>query len=685
MSDRLALIIANSTFADPALSRLKTPGRDAKAFSDVLKDPAIGNFDVTLLLDQPSGTVRQEVARLYRNRSRSDLLLLYFSGHGIRDEHGDLYLATSDTQMDLVSATALEAAFVRRQINKSGSQRNIIMLDCCHSGAFGESKGILGESVGTEEAFAGNGYGRVILTASDAIELAWERGKWIRQNGMSMEGYLSVFTQFLVEGLRTGAADLDKNGEITLDELYDYVYGCMRSSGDNRQTPCKWAIKVRGQLVIAYNPHASTKSTVLDRYLADLNKELSIWRGLGLSRDIRLQCTYVSATVKGGSASNEMSEAELLQSLLKAKEKPSHLLVEGDAGRGKSTLLRHWSLKLIEERKEGRSDYLPIFLPLGPLALRFRSGGNWNPPLSELVADRYSSSGSQRWKALRETISETIEQGHALILLDGVDEITEQDRPRMKDWIYGIQRTMGQNPIVVTSRPIHFTDSFSGFLKHTICIFDLDQQQLFIENWFGAVGQPERADSMKEYLSSPKMFLVKDIAGNPLYLTMICIEYELTNKISRTPGTLMDQFTKILLEDWDLERAVPRIQTGNLDLKRQVLESVAAQFFVSGQMTFSLHELVKLTRDVIARMPGTVVDAEKLLREIEATSGLLIENRHGEWQFSHLLFQEFFTARFYWRQKHEEQNQTNWLQDAMYDERYDNVIEFYSQLGGYGT
>jgi uncharacterized caspase-like protein len=111
MSDRLALIIANSEFDDPKLSRLRTPSRDAEALAQVLSDPAIGGFEVSLLVDEREPVVRRRIARLYYRRKRGDLLLLYYSGHGIKDKYGgELYLATRDTEMDIASATALSAA-----------------------------------------------------------------------------------------------------------------------------------------------------------------------------------------------------------------------------------------------------------------------------------------------------------------------------------------------------------------------------------------------------------------------------------------------------------------------------------------------------------------------------------------------------------------------------------------------
>ena len=255
MADRLALIIANSDFEDEKLCRLKTPTRDAEALAEVLGNPDIGDFDVTLLMDEEEREIRREIAWLYYRRKRSDLLLLYYSGHGIRDAHGDLYLATRDTEMDIAGAMALSASFVREQLDKSNSQRKVVVLDCCHSGAF--AKAGLGDSVGTEDAFAGSGYGRVILTASDALELSWEGDEWLGENKPS------VFTNFLVEGLRTGKADLDGDGKIVLDELYDYVYERVMTSGYAKQTPHKWARKVEGQIVVARSPRPPARTAGL--------------------------------------------------------------------------------------------------------------------------------------------------------------------------------------------------------------------------------------------------------------------------------------------------------------------------------------------------------------------------------------------------------------------------------------
>ena len=144
----------------------------------------------------------------------------------MRDDRGDLFLAVKDTEATLLSGTAIPTAFVTDEMNRSLSRRQVLGLDCCHSAAFARgTKAVIGDSAGTATAFDGTGYGRVVLTAIDATLFAWDA------TGTTIDHLnTSVFTRYLVDGLKTGEADTDADGRITLDELYDYVYPQVVSS-----------------------------------------------------------------------------------------------------------------------------------------------------------------------------------------------------------------------------------------------------------------------------------------------------------------------------------------------------------------------------------------------------------------------------------------------------------------------
>ncbi len=214
---RIALIIASYQYEDKSLRQLIAPAHDAEALASVLEDPAIGGFDVQTLLNESSYKVRQEIETFFMDRKREDLLLLYFSGHGIKDEDGKLYFSTTDTKRKLLRATAIEANFVNDVMQRSRSRKQLLLLDCCYSGAF--ARGMVAKAdknIGTREHFQGQG--RVILTASDSMQYSFEGDQ------VEGKGEPSVFTSSLVHGLKSGEADRDGDGRITLDELYDYVH-----------------------------------------------------------------------------------------------------------------------------------------------------------------------------------------------------------------------------------------------------------------------------------------------------------------------------------------------------------------------------------------------------------------------------------------------------------------------------
>jgi Caspase domain len=243
---RHALIVASSDYADPELRQLRAPGSDARALEAVLRDPEIGDFEVRTLINRPNQEVALAVEDFFADRQPDDLLLLHFSCHGIKDENGELYFAMTDSLLHRLAATAVPANFVNQRMTRSRSKRVVLLLDCCYAGAF--ERGMMARAGGGMgiEAQLGGGRGRAVITASDAMQYAYEGGE------LAVAGELapSVFTSALVSGLQTGEADRDQDGQVDLDELYDYIYEKVHAVTPN-QTPCKWTYDVRGELFIA--------------------------------------------------------------------------------------------------------------------------------------------------------------------------------------------------------------------------------------------------------------------------------------------------------------------------------------------------------------------------------------------------------------------------------------------------
>jgi hypothetical protein len=244
MSGRAALLVATYEYEDPGLKELRAPEADAKALAQVLMDAEIAGYEVTMLLNQPHYVVGEAIGDFYQNRRRQDVALLYFTGHGLKDDNGHLYFAMKNTKRNSLLFTGLGAEQIDAAMEASPSQQKILILDCCYSGAFPAGRTAKADSaVHSLEALRGRG--RVVLTASDATEYAFE-GDSIRG-----QGHGSVFTKYLVEGMRTGRADLDGDGDISLAELYSYAHD--RVIEEIPQQRPKKNEDVEGSIVIGRN------------------------------------------------------------------------------------------------------------------------------------------------------------------------------------------------------------------------------------------------------------------------------------------------------------------------------------------------------------------------------------------------------------------------------------------------
>lgn len=244
MGRRLALLIATYLYQDSGLRQLTTPAHDAEALAEVLADPAIAGFEVTTLVNEPHHRVGQVIGDFYNACGRDDLTLLYFTGHGLKDDDGRLYLAMTNTLRDNLLFTGLSAEQVDQAMESCRSRQKVLVLDCCYSGAFPAGRLAKGDTaVHALERFQGRG--RTVLTASDATQYSFEGDQ---PHGQAAQ---SVFTRHLVAGLRDGSADLDGDGDITLDELYSYVHERVVAEMP-RQRPKKQD-NVEGRTIVARN------------------------------------------------------------------------------------------------------------------------------------------------------------------------------------------------------------------------------------------------------------------------------------------------------------------------------------------------------------------------------------------------------------------------------------------------
>jgi hypothetical protein len=240
---RRALLIATAAYSDPGLAQLPAPGGDVRELADALH--GAGDFHVVQLVNRPAIELRDAIEWFFGGARRNDLLLLYVSGHAVIARDRRLYLATVDTMLDHLRATAVEEGFINAVIDRSRARSIVLILDCVHSGAV--ARGLTPNAVlpaDVEHRFQGPGV--VVLTSSTELEYAFEEQQPVPLGPVPAG---SQFTRWLVEGLTSGDADRDGDGAITVDELYAYVADRVRGQTP-RATP-GMAGSPRGEIVIA--------------------------------------------------------------------------------------------------------------------------------------------------------------------------------------------------------------------------------------------------------------------------------------------------------------------------------------------------------------------------------------------------------------------------------------------------
>ncbi|MFL6076956.1 MAG: caspase, EACC1-associated type [Mycobacteriales bacterium] len=247
-SRKIALLIGVENYDDGRFCRLPSCRADVWQLKQVLDHPAVGSFDsVAVLCDPAASDMRHAIAAFVDDAGPDDLLLLYLSGHGSRlvASTGEFHFVARDTDFDRVGDTAVSAGFVNEQLEACRARQKVTIIDACESGGFAVGLRTR-DAKGARPALL-QSRGVYVVSSSGAGEASYAGP--VTAAG---EPTPSVFTGEVIDALRSGKADGDGDGKVSIEDLFHYVSGRLRSrERDSLQVPVYSSFGVTTKIVIA--------------------------------------------------------------------------------------------------------------------------------------------------------------------------------------------------------------------------------------------------------------------------------------------------------------------------------------------------------------------------------------------------------------------------------------------------
>ena len=254
----------------PGLTALRYTERDVRKIRNVLVD--LGGFDsanVETLLDQNSATVIRQLRALEtrvaadKRRGHRVVVFIYYSGHA---KAGSLRLGNTRLDMDLL----------RGMLEESGADVRVAVVDACGAGEITRQKG--GRKAPPLVVRVDDG-----LTAEGQVIIASSSDTEASQESDDIQG--SFFTHYWVSGLR-GDADRNTDGQITLDEAYQYAYqrtvaATVHTRGGIQHPTYRYDLRGAGDVVMAslasINSAVTFPKDVAGRFVVfDMDRQLVV-------------------------------------------------------------------------------------------------------------------------------------------------------------------------------------------------------------------------------------------------------------------------------------------------------------------------------------------------------------------------------------------------------------------------
>ncbi|MBV9925590.1 MAG: NACHT domain-containing protein [Acidobacteria bacterium] len=328
-------------------------------------------------------------------------------------------------------------------------------------------------------------------------------------------------------------------------------------------------------------------------------------------------------------------------------KKDSNLFILGKPGAGKTTFLKYIAIQAAEPHRPV-IDKVPVFVSLK----------QWADSGKELLAFIEERFDICDFPEARAFVVELLKSGGAIVLFDGLDEVNQEGGQRdrqirqMNDFIEKYDRTQH----LITCRLAASDYSFKPFAYVEIADFTPKQIETFVANWFRNNEGEKDEETCRRFLvefKSEDNKGLRDLARTPLLLTLLCLSFNETLTFPQRRVEIYKEALDALLKKWDSTRKIKRDEVYrklSLGHKENMLARIAAETFEKNRYFIPQADLEKLITEYVKNVPphdtNEMADGEAILKAIEAQHGIFVERAHKVYSFSHLTFQEYFTAKY---------------------------------------